>query len=296
MKVKFDENIAEDQVECWGISVPLLKDTLFASSREERRRIVEKKVLEAVNVFLPTIESFCGKVDEITVSLASAWTRYYVFKLDVSADETATFALNVLAPNSPLKSFKDVVENVKEVVRKFPQNVAKPLTATNEYMLQEWVTGKPLSDFRDGDILRDVENARKCIPMVAELLYRLNCEGYVYYPWDDYEVMLSDTIVLLDITRFVRRRLRHEEFFDFYFGAPFTPPEIIKPSSNPAHRLYWRGVSEKDYFGTSREEYIRLFLLGVAKVCKSYEEFLKVCTNLDVEPEEIWQSAFEAKN
>ncbi len=287
MKLIFDDNIADDQVECWGISVPLLKFTLFSEDRDERFRIISDKITNAILEFEGVFKSL--NPEKISVSLASAWTRYYVFLVEVDGKTSKKFALHVLSPDSSIKSFVDVVENIRDVLSTFPENIAKPIAYSREFMLQEWVEGVPLSEFRDGDILRNVDDAKKCIPIVSEILYKLNELGYVYYPWDDYELIFNgETIIFLDITRFVRKKLKPSEFFDFYFGAPFTPPEIIKPSKNPAHRLYWRGVSEKDYFGTSREEYIKLFLAGVAKVCKSFEEFIEICNNYTNDAEIIW--------
>ncbi len=284
MRVIFEDNIADDQVECWGISVPLLKKSLFGKTREERYERVRSIVLEAIETFSDYIQG------DIRVSLASAWTRYYVFRIE--ADRT--YALNVIAPNSELESFRKIVDAVSQLIEAFPHNVAKPLACTDEFMLQEWIDGLPLSEFRDGDIIKDVENAKRCIPMASYLLWKFNELGFVYYPWDDYEVALCDgRLVFLDVTRFVRRRLRPEEFFDFYFGAPFTPPEIVKPSDDPAHRLYWRGVSEKDYFGTSRREYVELFLAGVAAACENYETFLRVC---DADAEKIWKIGEKLKD
>ncbi len=292
MRLKFDASIAKDQVECWSISVPLLKSTLFAEDRVERERIIRNKIREAIDVFSHILETLCGRVAEIHVYLASAWTRYYVFRLDVVGEHQRSLALNVLSPDSPLDSFDRVASIIDEVCKLFPDNVAKPLDISDEFMLQEWVNGIPLSEFRDGDILVDVERAEDCILLTSELLYRMNKAGYVYSPWDDYEVMLGEAgIIFLDVTRFVKKRLKAEDFFDFYFGAPFTPPEIIKPSDNPAHRLYWRGVSEKDYFGTSRNRYIELFLEGVARACDSFEEFCRVCSGYSVEPGKIWDAA-----
>jgi hypothetical protein len=182
-----------------------------------------------------------------------------------------------LSPGSDLKSFKSVIENLSEILKLFPENIATPLVVGDEFMLQEWVDGTPLSEFRDGDIMRNLEEAKKCISPVVEFLFRLAKLGYVYNPWDDYELVFRNGVpVFLDITRFERKKLELEEFFEFYFGVPFTPPEVIKPSDNPAHRLYWRGVREEDYFGAKRDEYITLFLKGVSIACKSYDEYRRV--------------------
>jgi hypothetical protein len=291
MKVTFDENIGSDTVISWGVSVPILKSCLFGETEEERRRTIEEKITVNLNEIIPAIEREVGKIDTIKISLASAWVRYYVFKLECSGDKNYSFALDLLAPNSPLVSFKRYRRTISEICSRFPENVAKPIFISDEIMLQEWVSGKPLSDFKDGDILVDEENARKCIPLTSSFLYRLKKAGYIYMPWDDYEVMLKDgNIVMLDITRFEKRDLPEEEFFSFYYGVPFTPPEVIKPNpENPAHRLYWRGVSDKDYFGTDRKDYIRLFLLGVARECDSLDEFKRVCKHLDIKNiENLW--------
>ncbi len=288
MKLIFDENIADDQVECWGISVPLLKSTLFSEDRNERFRIISEKIERAISEFDEIFKPI--NPERIYVSLASAWTRYYVFLVKAVGKISKKFALHVLSPDSTIRSFDDVVKNIQDVITTFPSNIAKPIAYSKEFMLQEWVDGTPLSEFRDGDILRDVEDAKKCIPLVSEILYKLNELGYVYYPWDDYELIFNGaTIIFLDLTRFVKKRLSPSKFFDFYFGVPFTPPEIIKPSKNPAHRLYWRGVSEKDYFGTSKEEYIKLFLSGIAKVCKSFEEFTEICNGYIDDAESTWR-------
>ncbi|MET1125062.1 MAG: hypothetical protein ABWW66_07400 [Archaeoglobaceae archaeon] len=263
MRVTFDENIANDYVECWGITVHLLKSTLFARTREERFRILSEKIRRALEEFSDFISG------DVRVSLASAWVRYYVFRVEADG----TYALLVLSPDSPVGSFKKCIESLGNLLERFAANVAKPLAFSDEFMLQEWVNAKPLSEFRDGDVLVDVENARKCIELAGYLLWKLNEEGYVYHPWDDYELAYDgEKLIFLDVTRFVRKTLSPAEFFDFYFGAPFTPPEIIKPSDDPAHRLYYRGVSEKDYFGTSREEYVELFLKGVRRASRQAYE------------------------
>ena len=274
MRVIFEDNIGNEAIECWGITIHLPKDILFGESREERKKVISELIYEKLESIIPKI----GDFKEIKVSLASAWTGYYVFKIEC-VEEKVNFALNVLSPKSPLKSFKRFREIITDICKKFPENVAKPLFISDDVMLQEWVEGKLLSDFKRGDILIDEGNAKKCIPLTSSFLYKLKKAGYVYTPWDDYEVVLKDNnIVMLDLTRFKRENLPDEEFFDFYYGAPFTPPEVIKPHpENPAHRLYWRGVSDKDYFGTDRKEYVRLFLTGVAKECESFEEFKRVC-------------------
>ena len=198
--------------------------------------------------------------------------------MEVSTDEDVfRYALNLISPNSDLKSFKLVARNLSEILRRFPDNIAKPVVLGDEFMLQEWIDGTPLSEFRDGDIMRNIEEAKKCISPVAEFLFTIAKLGYVYYPWDDYELVIKNgKPVFLDVTRFERRKLKPEDFFEFYFGVPFTPPEVIKPSDNPAHRLYWRGVREEDYFGARRDEYISLFLNGVLSACESSEECMKV--------------------
>uniref|UniRef100_A0A7C4WEC1 Uncharacterized protein n=1 Tax=Geoglobus ahangari TaxID=113653 RepID=A0A7C4WEC1_9EURY len=294
MKVKFDDNIGTDTIECWGITVHLLKSILFGKTKEERKKRIKEIISEKLLEIIPKIEEKYGYIEEVHVSLASAWTRYYVFRLECFGENKNVFALNLLSPNSHLKSFKNFEETIKDILKKFPDNIAKPLYISDDIMLQEWVEGKLLSDFKDGDILIDEEEAKRCIPLTSSFLYELKKEGYVYTPWDDYEVVLRDNkIILLDLTRFVKRDLKEEEFFEFYYGVPFTPPEIIKPHpENPAHRLYWRGVSDKDYFGTDRKEYRRLFLLGVARECESFEEFKRVCGNVIKDAEKLWREAF----
>ncbi|RLI85610.1 MAG: hypothetical protein DRP01_05855 [Archaeoglobales archaeon] len=273
MRVKFEDNIASDTIECWGITVVIPRKHLFGSCREERRKVISKKICEKLDEVLPKIERDLGEIFEIEVSLESAWIRYYVFRLRCFGDGIVKdYALNLLSPNSPIKSFKDYERTIDDVVSKFPRNVAKPMVILDDTILQEWVDGIPLSDFKDGDVIVDEEGAKRCIPLTVSLLYKLKKAGYVYTPWEDYEVMLrGDDIVLLDLTRFKRMDLKDEDFFEFYFGVPFTSPDAVKPNPDPSYRLYWRGVSEKDYFGTSREEYVRLFLLGVERVCERDE-------------------------
>ncbi len=279
-KLVFDENIGDDSVTCWGVSVPILKSSLFGRTREEREEAIKRKILEIVS---RDEMSFLLNAKFVRISLASAWVRYYVFRVEAHFDNSIErFALNVIAPGSPLKSFKSVVSEIERIINTFPDNLAKPIIVGEDFMLQEWVDGKPLSEFRDGDIMRDVEEARKCISPVARFLYRLKKMGFVYHPWDDYEVVVRNgEPVFLDVTRFERRELDAEDFLDFYYGAPFTPPEVIKPSDNPAHRLYWRGVRDEDYFGAERDEYLRLFLEGVAEACESRDEFEKVVSGIE---------------
>ena len=110
----------------------------------------------------------------------------------------------------------------------------------------------------------------------------INKLGYVYHPWEDYEAMLKgNDIVLLDITRLIKKRLSEEDFVDFYFGVPFCSPEIIKPKrrDDPAIRLYWRGISERDYFGTDRSNYLKLFLEGIKPIATE-KEFKRVQESL----------------
>lgn len=281
LKISFDENIAEDHVICWGITVALLKKSLFGKTPEERRKNIQKKVLQAVEEL--------GIEGEFRVSMLSAWARYYVFKLE-AGDER--YVLNVLSPNSPIQSFRKVLDPLKEIFEKYAENIAKPVKYTDEFMLQEWVNGIPVSEFRDGDIMKGdpetVKMIEKTIFETSKLLYRLWRDGYIYTPFEDYEVMYCNgKIVLLDITRFARRNAK-ENYFDNYFGVPFTPPEVLK-SNNPVHRLYYRGVSEKDYFGVEKEKYIELFLRGAASECRSFEEFSQICPEyVDGKAEKIW--------
>jgi len=277
-RVRFSENIASDCVTSWGISVPLLRVALFAPKPEERARIIREKICKHIDGVVEAIENEVNsEVKELTISLASAWIRYYVFKLEALTNSGKfNFALNLLSPNSPITSFKNHWRNAIDVYKKFPNNVAKPIMVEDELMLQEWVRGKPLSDFKEGDIFIDEEGAKKCIPLTSKILYKLNKAGYIYKPWDDYELMLRDNeVVFLDVTRFVRKKIRDEDFLDFYFGVPFTSPDIIKLSRyprDPSFSLYWRGVSEKDYLGASRDEYIKLFMEGVESA-RSAQEF-----------------------
>jgi len=284
MKVIFDENIANDTVIAWNITIPLFKESLFSRDREERKKIIEGKIKDVLPYFIEEIEKEIEeRVDEIYISLESAWVRYYVFKLDVIASKNRyRFALNLLSPNSPIKSFKDHWKKALDVYEKLPRNIAKPIVVTDEFMLQEWVNGIPLSEFKEGDIIVDEESAKRCISPVLRLLFKLNKLGYVYHPWEDYEVMLrANDIVLLDVTRLIRKRLSEEEFVDFYFGVPFCSPEIVKPKRvDTSVRLYWRGISERDYFGTSKKEYIKLFLEGIKPVATE-EEFKKICKGIE---------------
>ncbi len=280
MRVIFDRNIGSDVIYAWGVSVPIFRRYLFGKTEEERKRKIKEKIGDCLDSIVPIIERKIGsEVREVRVSLESAWTRYYVFKLNVN--NRFNFALNILSPNSPIKSFKRYRDIAEDVCRRFKDNVAEVIAIDREFMVQRWVDGVPLSNFKDGNVIVDVERAKMCIPLVVSLLYRLNKAGYVYTPWDDYEAMLKDDkIVLLDITRFVRRRLDEEEFLEFYYGVPFTSPEILKSSDDPSHKLYWRGVCEKDYFGTSRDEYVRLFMIGVCLACETFDEVERVCKPL----------------
>ncbi len=269
----FDDNIADDQVICWGITVGLLRDSLFGSTREERRRRVQEKIFNAFEELdLPGITGS----SRFRISLLSAWTRYYVFKIET---EGKKYVLNVLSPNSTISSFRKVLDPLKNVFKKYSQNIARPLAYSDEFLLQEWIPGVPLSELKEGDMMmrdeKTLRTAETCIFKTAKLLYRLWKDGYVYTPWDDYEVMhYRDDVILLDLTRFSRKE--DDNFYDFYFGVPFTPPDVIK-QKNPAYRLYFRGVSEIDYFGTSRKRYVELFLKGIASECESLEEFMEVC-------------------
>lgn len=282
LKISFDESIANDHVICWGITVALLKKSLFGKTPEERRKNIQKKVLQAVEEL--------GIEGEFRISLLSAWVRYYVFKLET---EDERYVLNILSPNSPIESFRRVLDPLKEIFEKYSENIAKPVKYTDEFMLQEWVNGIPVSEFRDGDIMKSdpetVKMIEKTIFETSKLLYRIWRDGYIYTPFEDYEVMYCNgRIVLLDITRFARRRAE-ENYFDHYFGVPFTPPEVLKGDS-PVHRLYYRGVSEKDYFGVEKERYVELFLRGATSGCKSFEEFSQICLGhlKDTKAEKIW--------
>ncbi len=274
-RTTFDDNIADDQVICWGITVGLPKDSLFGTTIEERRKRIREKILKAFEELdIPKI----ARSSEFRVSMLSAWTRYYVFKIET---EGGSYVLNVLSPNSTIESFKSLLDPLQNLLKKYSRNFAKPLAYSDEFMLQEWVPGIPLSEFKEGDIMRrDDETLRIaeiCIFKTAKLLYRLWKDGYIYSPWEDYEAMYFDgDIVLLDITRLSKSKKGN--FYDFYFGVPFTPPEVVKPKNfDPVYRLYFRGVSEIDYFGTSRERYVELFLKGIASECESFEEFREVC-------------------
>ncbi len=281
----FDSSIADDQVICWGITVGLPKDSLFGATIEERKERIQEKILKAFEEL--DVPKIAGS-SEFRISMLSAWTRYYVFKIETGK---GNYVLNVLSPNSTIGSFKSLLDPLQDLLKKYSQNFAKPLAYSDEFMLQEWVPGIPLSEFKDGDIMRrDDETLRIaeiCIFKTAKLLYRLWKDGYIYSPWEDYEAMYFDgDIVLLDITRLSKSR--KENFYDFYFGVPFTPPEVIKPKNlNPVYRLYFRGVSEIDYFGTSRKRYVELFLKGIASECGSFEEFREVCPP-DIDAGKIW--------
>ncbi|MEM1578593.1 MAG: hypothetical protein QXN34_04330 [Archaeoglobaceae archaeon] len=271
MKVVFDDSIGNDFLICWGVTVRLPKYSLFGETRGERIRKVKEKILAAINEFS------LDKFDSIHVKLASAWVRYYVFELSVNGER---FALNILSPNSPIKSFQNL---------EFPfiEEIAKPLAVCDEFMLQEWVEGVPLSELRDGFLLRDEEKAKMCIKLASKLLYKIFKLGYVYTPWEDYEAILKGSkLFLLDVTRFVRKHLNPEEFFRFYYGAPFSSPELLVEDEK--NRVFWRGISEKDYFGTSRKEYERIFLEGIAEVCKEFEEFLLLSGMNEEEARKIW--------
>ncbi|WP_456468915.1 hypothetical protein [Archaeoglobus sp.] len=284
LRVSFDGNIAEDHVICWGITVALLKKSLFGKTAEERKRVIRKKVSQAIEEL--GIADIAGS-NEFRVSMLSAWVRYYVFKLETDG---RSYVLNILSPNSPIKSFRKILDPLKGLFEKYSKNIARPLAYTDEFMLQEWIDGVPLSEFRDGDIMKSdpdtVRMIEKSIFRTAKLLYQLWKDGYIYTPWEDYEVMYRNgDIILLDVTRFSKRA--DGKFFDYYYGAPFTPPDVIKPSDNPVHRLYYRGVSEKDYFGVDRKKYLKLFLMGIASECKSFEEFSRICPP-ELNAESIW--------
>ncbi|MEM0203718.1 MAG: hypothetical protein QXO16_07270 [Archaeoglobaceae archaeon] len=270
MKVLFDDNIADDSLVCWGVTVRLPKYALFGATREERRKNWEKKLLEV-------LADLKFGFENVTVRLASAWVRYYVF--EVLADRSR-FALNVLSPNSPIRDFREI---------DFPkiENIAKPLAISQDYMLQEWVDGIPLSEFREGFSMKREDLARECIKLTAELLYKIFKLDYIYSPWEDYEAVYSDgKIVLLDLTRFVKRDIGREDFFPHYYGAPFSSPDILVEDER--NRIFWRGTSEKDYFGTSREEYEKLFLEGIASVCDDFEEFLAVSRLEETRARALW--------
>ncbi len=268
-RLKIDDSVTADHVICWGISVALLKKSLFGSTPEERREKIKEKILQAIEEF-----DLQRTGDEFRVSLLSAWVRYYVFRVE---SNTKTFVLNVLSPNSPVKSFREILDPLKNLFEKFRDEIAVPIAYTDEFMLQEWISGLPLSELRDGDIMKSDEKSRriieKSIYLTARLLYRLWKEGYVYSPWEDYEAMYRDgKIILLDVTRF-EKRPDNECFLQHYYGAPFCAPDVLKDTQNPVNRLYFRGTSERDYFGVERKKYEELFLKGLRDECRSEEEF-----------------------
>jgi len=273
MKVEFDENIAEDFVICWGLTVRLPKYALFGSTREERRKTLEKKIREILKEIPLNFE-------RAKIRLASAWVRYYVFELDLDGRK---FALNILSPNSSIKSFKKI---------EFPEkNVAKPIYLSDEFMLQEWIDGIPLSEFREGFIMKEDPKIGKCIKLTAKLLYELFKIGYIYNPWEDYEAVLrGDEIILLDLTRFERSKLGRRDFVKQYYGAPFFSPDLIV--ENERNRIFWRGTSDRDYFGVSREEYEELFLEGISLACNSFEEFLDVSQIDEERASSIWRKRY----
>lgn len=273
MKVEFDESIAEDFVICWGLNVRLPKYALFGSTREERRKTLEKKIREILKEIPLSFE-------RAKVRLASAWVRYYVFELDLDGRK---FALNILSPNSSIKSFKKI---------EFPEkNVAKPIYLSEEFMLQEWIDGIPLSEFREGFIMKEDPRIGKCIKLTAKLLYELFKIGYIYDPWEDYEAVLrGDEIILLDLTRFERSKLGRRDFVKKYYSAPFFSPDLMV--ENERNRIFWRGTSDRDYFGVSREEYEDLFLEGISLACNSFEEFLDVSQIDEEKAGSIWRKRY----
>ena len=268
-RLKIDDSVTADHVICWGISVALLKKSLFGSTPEERRKRIEEKILQAIE------ELGLNKMaEEFRVSLLSAWVRYYVFRVET---DSKTFVLNVLSPNSPVRSFKEILDPLQGLFEKFKEEIAVPVAYSEEFMVQEWIDGLPLSELRDGDIMKGDGESRKIIEksiyLTARLLYRLWKEGYVYSPWEDYEAMYSNgRILLLDVTRF-EKRPEGESFLQHYYGAPFCAPDVLKDPTNPVNRLYFRGTSERDYFGVERERYEKLFLKGLWDECRSEEEF-----------------------
>jgi len=269
-RLRIDESVASDHVVCWGISVALLKTSLFGSTPEERKRRIEEKISQAVEEL--GLEKLA---DEFSISMLSAWVRYYVFRIDAAGK---TFVLNVLSPNSPVRSFKEVLDPLKTLFEKFKENIAVPLAYTDEFMLQEWINGTPLSELRDGDVMKNDDESKKIIEesiyQTARLLYRLWREGYSYSPWEDYEAMYcKGKIVLLDVTRF-ERRPSNWSFVQYYYGAPFCPPDVLRDPTNPVNRLYFRGTGERDYFGVERKRYEELFLKGVMDECDCEDEFL----------------------
>ncbi|AAB88967.1 hypothetical protein [Archaeoglobus fulgidus] len=268
-RLRIDDSVTADHVVCWGVTVALLKKSLFGSTPEERKRRVEEKISQAVVEL-----GLEGLSDEFRVSMLSAWVRYYVFRVDAGEK---TFVLNVLSPNSPVKSFRDILDPLRGLFEKFRENIAVPVAYTDEFMLQEWINGLPLSELRDGDVMRSDEKSRRIIEesiyLTARLLYRLWKEGFVYSPWEDYEAMYCDgKIVLLDVTRF-EKKPSNESFLQHYYGAPFCPPDVLKDPKSPVNRLYFRGTSERDYFGVEREKYEELFLKGIRDECGSEQEF-----------------------
>jgi len=273
-RLRVDENVAADHVICWGVTVALLKKSLFGSTPEERRKVVEQKVKDAIDKLQLSKLS-----DEFEVSLLSAWVRYYVFKLK-AGDET--FVLNILSPNSPIKSFRLILDPLKPLFEKFRKEIAVPIAYTDEFMLQEWIDGIPLSELREGSIMkRDRESVKiieESIYLTSKLLYRIWREGYAFSPWEDYEAIYKkDKIILLDVTRFSKKP-ENENFVQHYFGVPFCPPEVLKDTKNPVNRLYFRGVDESDYFGVKKSRYIELFLKGLREECRDDEEFIKEVT------------------
>lgn len=270
MRVLFDDNIGDDSLICWGVTVRLPKYALFGNTKEERKRNWEKKILEILSDL--ELDS-----DTVRVRLASAWVRYYVFELIADGKK---FALNVLSPNSPISDFRSV---------EFPEikNVAKPIVVSEDYMLQKWIEGLPLSELREGFSIKNEGLAKLCIRLTAELLYKIFKIGYLYTPWEDYEAVLCGyEIVLLDPTRFVRKNIGEEEFFQYYYGAPFSSPDIL--FENEINRIFWRGTSDKDYFGTDREKYEELFMEGVANACENFEEFLSISGLEERKARSLW--------
>ncbi|WP_202319054.1 hypothetical protein [Archaeoglobus neptunius] len=270
LRIELSSNVTADHVVCWGITVALLKKSLFGKTPEERTEVIKRKVTEAIEELgLDEIS------DEFRISLISAWVRYYVFKIEAG---DKSFVLNILSPNSPIESFCTILDPLKSLFRNYKENIAVPVAYTDEFMLQEWYDGLPLSELKEGDIMKNdaesIEIIEESIYLTARLLYRLWRDGYVYTPWEDYEVMYKDgRLILLDVTRF--EKVSDDCFFQFYYGAPFCPPDVLKDPQNPVNRMYFRGTCERDYFGVDKRRYIELFTRGIAEECESEEEFRK---------------------
>jgi|Deesub1362B_J571_1020462.scaffolds.fasta_scaffold00103_74 hypothetical protein len=190
-------NAGRDKIE-YSRRIEVIPSSVYMREWEVKREI--SKILFEKDILSYISDHFgIGNILQISIEHVSCWLTYHVFKVEIESDEITRVALNLVPPSEKRGIFLEY----RDISHKAYMTgvIPKPIFISDDgrFFLQEWVEGDVVSEITGEEWIK---NRDVVLAMIAESLRKLFEENIIFYPINDYEIIIKDDkAVFLDITR-----------------------------------------------------------------------------------------------